>query len=191
MSTKPTVEAIRAEVAELLSQCPSKASSDVAVYLMSREYKFGIAAALAALTQENSDLDMSEDQDDLIDYIAKKTIAYWHCFDTATCFGDFCIQEDFEAVFGETAAVQAAKHYAEWMTTEACNLGGDAWLVRMDRLADECRVGFVRAEDRDLRPYHLHIARKFVLDDALRFPIDSQAYHYAKMLSAISGYPMG
>lgn len=179
--TKPTIEAIRAEVAELVSQCPSKASSDVAVYLMSREYKFGIAAALAALTQENSDLDMSEDQDDLIDYIAKKTIAYWHCFDTATCFGDFCIQEDFEAVFGETAAVQAAKHYAEWMTTNVYDTTSDAWRV-------------VVVHDKEERKWVVAftwIAGICRLIRPVSFQSLKQAKHFAAMLSAISGYSMG
>lgn len=183
MSTKPTVEAIRAEVAELVSQCPSKAAHDVAAYLASKNYRYGIIAVLIALTQDNCYVNVSDDEDDLIDYIAKAAVKHWG--EPIGGFVDRLLMETFDIVYGDTSGVKAAKHYAEWMTTEAYNLGDDTWFVRMDNKPkpDMFRVGFVHSTDCKPSFYDFHSERQFTME--------REAKHFAAMLSAISGYPMG
>ena len=98
--TKPTIEAIRAEVAELVSQCPSKAAHDVAAYLASKNYRYGIIAVLIALTQDNCYVNVSDDEDDLIDYIAKATVKHWG--ESTGGFVDRLLLETFDIVYGDT-----------------------------------------------------------------------------------------
>ena len=183
MSTKPTVEAIRAEVAELVSQCPSQAPHDIAVYLMSKNYRYGIVCAMCSLTEDNCYVNVSDDEDELIDYIAKAVVKHWG--EPTGGFADSIIMDTFDAVFGSTEGVRAAKHYADWITTEAYNLGNELWSVGISNgLLDPegyyWRVGFFIEKDG---------CRK--LHSTVSFPKETQSHSFAVMLSAISGYPMG
>lgn len=181
MSTKPTVEAIRAEVAELVSQCPSQAPHDIAVYLMSKNYRYGIVCAMCSLTEDNCYVNVSDDQDELIDYIAKAVVKHWG-YRTGG-FSDGIIMDTFEVVFHSAWGLQAAKHYAEWITTEAFNRNSDTWSVKIDKKSEVWRVGFVHSSDCRQSFYDLY--------DARHFDVQSHAERFARMLSAISGYPMG
>ena len=183
MSTKPTVEAIRAEVAELVSQCPSSEAHDVAAYLASKNYRYGIIAVLIALTQDNCYVNVSDDEDDLIDYIAKAAVKHWG--EPIGGFVDRLLMETFDIVYGDTSAVKAAKHYADWMTTEAYNTGDELWSIGISNATIapggyQWQVGFFINKD-GCRKFH----------STKSFAVETQAHYFAAMLSAISGYPMG
>lgn len=181
MSDKPTFEAIRADVAELVSQCPSRAPHDIAVYLMAKNYRYGIVCAMCSLTEDNCYVNVSDDEDELIDYIAKAVAKHWG--EPAYGFAECIIMDTFEVVFHSAFGWQAAKHYAEWITTEAYNLSSDTWSVRIDKKSEVWRVGFVHSSDCKPSFYDLYDARHFNVQD--------HAERFARMLSAISGYPMG
>lgn len=179
MSDKPTFDAIRADVAELVSQCPSRATHGIAVYLMSKNYRYGIVCAICSLTEDNCNVNVSNDEDELIDYIAKAVVKHWG--EPTGGFADGIVMDTFEAAFGSTTGVRAAKHYAEWITTEAYNLCSDDWVIVIgDDGSDSWMVGFAMKED-----CNKNIHSPFCLDGK------GSAEHFARMLSAISGYQIG
>lgn len=179
MSDKPTFDAIRADVAELVSQCPSRATRDIAVYLMSKNYRYGITFAVISLTDLNEDINTDSDVDYMIDHVAKEVLKHWG--KPTGGFADGIVMDTFEKAFGSTEGVRAAKHYAEWMTTEAYNLCADDWVIVVDDGgSDSWKIGFAMKED-----CNKNIHSPFCLDGK------RSAERFARMLSAISGYPVG